>query len=202
MLNKPKHQPQLGRGTAVPGGTRGSYDCGPRAVQVGIDYLTQGALVPAIDEIRRRMQKPGPKTTSTYDAERCVDSYDSEMKRYKRASLRYERVTGSKYLPRIEDAIGRGDYVHFAINYGKFNDLMRRRTGDPDYRKGHSVGVLGMRYRKGSGIQYLLWDSLDDHRNPSIPQGPRWVPKAAVIGAWKAFGYYAGIMRGGERLVA
>lgn len=200
MLNKPKHQPQLGRGTPVPGKTRGSRDCGPRAIQVGIDFLTQGDLVPSIDEIRKRMGKSGAKTTSTTDAERCVDSYDTEMRKFDRAPLRYERVRGAKYIPRLEDAVGRGNYIHFAIDYGAFNKALKSKTGDPNFTGGHSVGVLGFRTRKGHGQEWLLWDSLDDHRRSGIPQGPRWVPKSAVITAFRSFGSYAGIMRGGERL--
>lgn len=200
MLDKPKHQPQLNRGVPVPGRTRGSRDCGPRSVQMMIDYLSRGQLVPTIEDIRKRMGKSGATTTSTADADRCVDSYDTEMRQFKRASLRYERVQGDDYLPRISDAIARGEPVQFAIHYGEFNRVMNGRTGDPNFTGGHSILVLGWRKPKGKAEQWLLFDPLDDHRRKEIPTGPRWVPKSAVIAAWKKFGAYAGIGRGGERL--
>lgn len=203
MLDKPRHQPQLGRGVPVPGRTRGSRDCGPRSVQMGIDYLTHGDLVPTIEDIRQRMGKPGPVPTSTTDANRCVDSYDIEMRRFKRASLRYEPLKGDDNLPRIADAIARGEAVHFAILYDEFNERMDGKTGDPNFRgpkSGHSVLVLGWAKPKGKGERWLLFDPLDDHRRPAIPTGPRWVPRSAIVAAWKAFGSYAGILRGGERL--
>lgn len=194
----PRHQPQLGRGTPVPGGTRGSRDCGPRTVQMGIDQLTRGELVPSIQEIRRRMHKPGAQTTNTSDADLCVESYGSEMARLDRRGLDYERYRGTVFLPKLTDAVRAGDYIQVAMNYGAFNRAMRHRTGDPDFTGGHSVGVHGWK-RSGSGQLWLLFDPLNDGRRKGIPNGPTWVPKEAVIAGWRSFGGYFGIFRGGER---
>lgn len=195
----PKHQPQLGRGIPVPGRSKGSRDCGPRTVQMGIAQLTRGQLVPSIADIRERMGKPGPQTTSTFDADRCVESYTVRvMAPLSRAGLDYIRFTGFRYLPLLRDAIKGGDYVQFAIDYGVLNKRLRGRTGDPAFTGGHSVGVHGWRIRDGK-VQWQLFDPLDDGRRKGIPNGPRWVSPGAVIAAWRSFGAYAGIFRGGER---
>jgi len=44
MTYLPAHQAQLGAGIPVPGRTRGSRDCGPRTVSMGIDKLTEGQV--------------------------------------------------------------------------------------------------------------------------------------------------------------
>lgn len=197
-IYQPRHQPQLNRGVPVPGGSRGSRDCGPRSIQMALDGLTRGELVPSIPEIRKRMGKSGAQTTNTSDAERCVESYDAEMSHFDRRRLIYDRFRGSVFLPLLSDAVRAGEPVQLAIDYGRFNVLMRRKTGDPNFTGGHSVMVHGWR-RSGHRQQWLLFDPLDDARRDGIPDGPRWVPKSALVGAWKSFGGYFGILRGGER---
>lgn len=194
-----KHQPQLGRGIPVPGGAQGSRDCGPRTIQMALDAATRGELVPSIQEIRKRMGKPGPQTTNTFDADRCVESYGgSDMFKLDRRGLDYDRFTGSTFLPLLTDAVRAGEPIQLAIDYGRFNREMRRKTGDPAFDGGHSVLVHGWK-RSGSGQQWYLFDPLDDGRRPGIPTGPRWVPKDALISAWRSFGCFFGIIRGGER---
>lgn len=194
-LYHPKHQPQLGRGVPVPGGSRGSRDCGPRTIQMGLDALTRGELVPTIVEIRRRMGKPGPVPTSTTDAERCVESFP--MATLDRRRLIYDRFHGEMFLPMLTDAVRAGEPIQVAIDYGIFNREMGRKTGDPNFTGGHSVLVHGWRRRNGQ--KWYLFDPLDDARRDGIPDGPRWVPKSAIIAAWRAFGGYFGVLRGGER---
>jgi hypothetical protein len=163
---------------------------------MGIDQVTRGQVVPSIVDIRKRMQKTGSKTTNTADAKRCVDSFKSIPGR---RPLRYVRLTGEAHLDVLDDAIKGGEYAHLAISYGVFNDKMDRKTGDPGFRKGHSVGVFGWK-RDGKGIiWWRLWDPLDDRRRPGIPKGSRWVRKSALVAALKSYGSYFGIIRGGEK---
>lgn len=197
----PKFRSQLGKGTPVPGGTRGSLDCGVRAVQHGIAGLTHGQLIVPVPEIRDRMNREGAEPTNTTDAERCVDSFDAEMARYDRRPLQYVRLRGELFLQHLIDASKSGEGVQWAIDYGTFNRLMHRlglRTGDPGYDDGHSIYTQGWRRAKGR-IFLFGYDSLDDHRRSEIPQGPRWIPASPIIGAWEAFGHFSGIFRGGER---
>ena len=191
----PKHQPQLGRGVPVPGRTQGSRDCGPRAVQVGIDFVSKGQKVPRITTIRKRMGRPGPQPTNIWNARDCVDG----MVVKGRKPLRYfikSRIAD------VRTAVAKGKYVHACIDYGKFNALAAR-TGDPNFTGGHSVGILGQRTKNGV-VQWLLWDSLDDHRRPSIPAGPRWLRRETIIRSMEAFAggtgrCYAGVLGGGQK---
>ena len=195
MAYRPKHQPQLGRGTPVPGRTQGSRDCGPRTVQMGIDYQSKGAKRPTISTIRQKMGRPGPQQTNIYNCQTCVDG----MPVPGRKPLRYfikSRVSD------VAAAVKAGKFVQLCIDYGKFNDLMSK-TGDPAFRGGHSVGVLGQRTKNGT-VQWLLFDPLDDKRRSNIPQGPRWVPKWKLVRALEKFGggpgrCYAGVFGGGGK---
>ena len=198
VIRSPRHQPQLGRGPTA------SKDCGPRAVQMGLDQISRGQLIPSIPDIRQRMGKAGNQTTNTSDAERAVESWDDEMVAFKRKPLRYERRQGEAWLRLLDDALKGGAYAHLAIDYGVFNDRCKAhgvRTGDPRFRGGHSVGIMGWKRDEKGTVFWRLWDPLDDARRPRvIPKGPRWVRRSILVAAWKAFGGYFGIFRGGERI--
>jgi hypothetical protein len=156
---------------------------------MGIDWATDGHNRPDIPAIRRRMGKEGFQTTTTADAERCVESL----------GLRYQRHTGRSSLSALKNAVRDGHFVQLAIKYGVLNDRLRR-TGDPNFRDGHSIGVLGQRTYRGE-LQWMLYDPLDDHRRSSIPQGPRWVAASAIIAACEGYGGFFGIFmkQGGHR---
>ena len=189
MTYLPQHQAQLDAGIPVPGRTRGSVDCGPRAASVGVDKLTAGEKVPKMPEMRRRMRTPGPQTTNVLDIKRGVESF----KRLRgRRPLRYLIRTR---LADIDAALARGKGVHLAIDYGVFNDIMAR-TGDPNFRGGHSIDIMGRRVRRGD-VWWLLYDSVDDGRRAGIPQGPRWVKARKVSKAAEAFAGGPGRCQGG-----
>lgn len=188
MTYSPRLQPQLGQGSPTE-----RRDCGPRAVSMGIDALTGGQVVPPIPEIRQRMSTEGNQTTNVYDAERGVESYDHIPGRQ---PLHYSvaRDTGL-----VKDAIRNGRPVQLAIDYGDFNRT--GRTGDPNFRDGHSVLVKGQRTHDGE-VEWFLFDPLDDARRAGIPRGPRWVSRERLVSALEAFapsGIYAGIFTGGNR---
>lgn len=192
----PKFQKQLGVGTPVPGATKGSRDCGPRTIQMGIDKQTRGRRVPTIDAIRKKMGTPGPQQTNIYDAKQGVEAFPA-VKGHK--PLRYYIKSRTAD---VKEAVKRGKYVQCCIHYGVWNRLMKA-TGDPNFTGGHSVGVYGQRTRNDV-VQWLLWDPLDDKRRRGIPQGPRWVPREKVIRAMEAFAggkgrCYAGVFGGGEK---
>jgi len=193
----PAHQAQLGAGIPVPGRTRGSRDCGPRSASVGVDKLSEGAKVPGMTEMRRRMGTPGPQRTSVLDIKRGVESYRRLRGREPLRFLLRSEVAD------IRRAIARGKGVMLAIDYGVFNALMRR-TGDPAYQGGHAIDIMGERSR-GGRLWWLLYDSLDDARRAGIPQGPRWVPALNVIRAAEAFAFdgsiQGGVYAGGRRRV-
>ena len=191
----PKFQRQMNRSDS----TTDSKDCGPRTIQMGIDALTMGEKVPSIETIRKKMGRQGNQTTNTSDAKKCVESYTSQAMGNKRNALKYARYTGVQHQDILDDAAKRGEYIQLCIDYGKFNDATGKKTGDPNFRGGHSVGVFGWRQLDDGTIQWKLWDPLDDKRRSGIPQGPRWVKKAHLMAAWKSFGGYFGILRGGQK---
>lgn len=185
----PIHQKQLGRGVPVPGKAQGSRDCGPRSWQMGVDARSKGRKRPGVRALRRRGGVTGPQATSIDDAHRALDGMNIPG----RTPLRYYR---KRQATAAQKAVAAGKPVHLAIDYGKWNDVMRKDTGDPAFRGGHSVLVFGER-RRGSGIEWLLFDPLDDGRRKAIPRGPRWVLRKHVMAAARALGgIWAGVIGG------
>jgi hypothetical protein len=141
------------------------------------------------------MGVPGPQRTDIWDANQGVESYVPTG----RKGLRYfikSRVAD------VRTAVAAGKFVQACVDYGELNRQLAK-TGDPAFRGGHSVGILGQRHRDGV-TWWLMWDPLDDHRRPEIPQGPRWVPRHKLVAAMEAFAggegrCYAGIFGGGQR---
>lgn len=195
MPNDPIHQAQLGRGIPVPGRTRGSLDCGPRSWQMGADDRTNGRVRPGVRALRRRAGVTGPQATSTADAQRALDG----LRVPGRTPLRYYRKSSAAA---VRQAVRNGRPVHLGIDYGAWNDSQRRRTGDPRYRGGHSVLVARER-RRGAGVEWLLFDPLDDGRRPGIERGGRWVLRRDLLAAATSFAggsgrVHAGVIGGGH----
>lgn len=197
MSYQPALQPQLGRGIPVPGRTRGSRDCGPRSWQMGIDARTRGRVHHTIAWLRNRGRVPGPVPTSIDDARKAIDGLAVPG----RSPLRYYR---RRKVAGVRKAVRAGFPVQLGIDYGAFNRLQRKRTGDPNFSGGHSVLVYGQRDGK-RGVEWQLFDPLDDGRRAGIPRGPRWVPRKHLIKAAVALAggdreaIYAGIVAGGRR---
>lgn len=200
MVYRPRHQPQLGRGVPVPGRTRGSRDCGPRSIQMGMDKQTRGRLLPGPVELRKRMGSEGPVPTNVWDAKQGVESYKGGTK------YRPMRYYIKRKVSDVKAAVRDGKPVQCAIDYGRFNDLMNK-TGDPYFRGGHSVMVVEQKRWADGTIVWLLYDPLDDQRRSTIPQGPRWVPRSKVVAAMVALaggnsnGIWAGVIGGGQKRV-
>lgn len=197
MPYEPRHQHQLGRGVPDPRGvkSKGSRDCGPRTVQMGIDHQTEGELVPSVADIREAMGTPGYQVTNVRDAERAVPTFHAPGRR----PLRYRvvRTTGD-----VRRAVRDGRFVQVCLDYGVFN-ARAGRTGDPAFEEGHSGGLHGARSRDGE-VEWQLYDPLDDERRPEIPDGPRWVRRAHIMAAIEAFAggrgqAWAGIFYGGQK---
>ena len=204
----PRFRSQLGKGTPVPGATRGSKDCGMRSFQHAFGFLTHDKFVPWVDNIRQRMGRvpyldggelvvPG---SNVWDMEKAAKTYDAALARRGRKPIRVYKKFSTASLRR---AVNAGRVVQVAIDYGVFNRVMGR-TGDPNYSGGHSVVVLGEKKWGNGAVVWKLYDSLDDERRPGIPQGPRWVPRWKVIKAAEAWSggkghVTAGVFRGGHK---
>jgi len=182
--------------TPVPGKTDGAMDCGPRAAQHGIRYLTRGEVSPAIREIRKRGNVPGPQLTNIYDLQRAVESYTPRGRTPLRLFIK-------DHVGDIKGAVNAGKAALICIDYGTFNRLAAK-TGDPNYMKGHSVMVTDERQYEGE-VEWLLYDSLDDARRKGIAgPGPRWVDRSILVRSMEAFAKadgrcYAGVFGGGQK---
>lgn len=164
---------------------------------MAMDKQTKGRLKPGPQELRERMGTPGPVTTNVWDAKKGVESYKGGTK-YK--PMRYYI---KRKVSEVSQAVRAGKPVQLAIHYGVFNDLARK-TGDPNFRGGHSVMVCEQKVLKNGTVMWLLYDSLDDSRRSTIPQGPRWVKKSIIVAALKALAggnpnaIFAGVIGGGQ----
>jgi hypothetical protein len=199
----PRFRSQLGKGTPVPGATRGSKDCNVRAFQHAFGQLTKDKFVPWVDNIRIRMGRPGPTGTTLWNSQKAAATYDAALKQRGRKPIRvYMKYTKDG----VKKAVRNKAPVCIAIDYGQFNKQMSR-TGDPNFTGGHGIMVLGEKKWNDGTIVWKLYDSLDDNRRNSIPQGPRWVPRYKVLKAAEVWArktnnteVVAGVFRGGGAL--
>ncbi len=198
MPYQPLHQAQLGRGVPVPGGTTGARDCGPRSWQMAADARSHGRIRPGVRRLRRRAGAPGPVPTSIDHARRALHGLPVAG----RTPLRYYR---KRRVAEVRQAVRRGKPVHLAIDYGAWNRSQRGRTGDPNFRGSHSVLITRQR-KRGHGVEWLLFDPLDDGRRRGIERGGRWVLRRHLIAAAVKLaggnrnGIWAGVIGGANRV--
>ena len=192
---RPRFRPQLGRGTPVPGATRGSKDCNLRAFQHALGKLTRDTAVPWVRHIRQAMGRPGPTGTNLWDTRKAARELDGWMeqrgRKPVRAYLKFTRKAARQAVRKLRPLV-------MAVDYGEWNDLMGR-TGDPNYRGGHAIFVLGQKRWADGTIVWCVWDSLEDNRRNAIPQGPKWRPRWKVL---KAARVWADKTAPGAQLVA
>jgi len=193
----PVHRMQLGRGTPVPGRTRGALDCGPRSWQVGIDARTRGTAFYPVSFLRARGRVPGPQPTNIDDAKRAIDG----LRVQRRTPLRYFR---RRTVAGVRKAVRRGFPVQLAISYRKWNTIVKHDSGDPAFRGGHSILIADQRDR-GHGVEWLIYDSLEDGRRKNIPRGPSWRRRRDVVAAAVALAdgdrnrIWAGVIAGAKK---
>lgn len=202
MSYTPRLRTQLGKGTKVPGGTQGARDCGIRAFQHGFGYLTHDKAVPWVQSIRNRMGRPGPTGTNIWDMEQAALTYDDWLDERGRKPIRlYKKFSKAA----IRKAVQAGHIVTLAVDYGEWNERMGK-TGDPNYRGGHAIDVLGEKRWPDGTVVWQVFDSLEDNRRNEIPQGPKWRPRWKVLKAAEAWArktsgtqVVGGVFRGGGK---
>lgn len=201
----PRLRTQLGKGTPVPGATRGSKDCGPRSFMHGFGYLTRDKAVPWVSLIRDWMERKGPTGTNVWDMQKAAKAADDWLAKRGRNPIRvYLKFTRSA----VKDAVRNKRIVQLAVDYGEWNRIMGK-TGDPNYKGGHSITVLGERRWDNGTIVWRVYDSLEDNRRNEIPMGPKWRPRWKVLRAAKVWAnktapgvdveLVGGVFRGGGR---
>lgn len=179
----PRLRTQLGKGTPVPGRTRGSKDCGVRTFQHGMGYVSKDRAVATVPVIREWMEREGPQGTNVWDMYTAAGKTKAFMAERGRKPLRFYKVFKRRG---IINAVQRGKFCQVSIDYGAWNSLVGR-TGDPNYRGGHSIGVCGEKRWKDGTLVWLVFDSLEDNRRREIPRGPNWRPRWKVLNAAKVW---------------
>lgn len=175
----PRFRWQLGRGTPVEDGVDGSKDCNVRVFQHQVGFLTKDVAVPWVGLIREWMGRAGGTGTNLWNSQAAMRRMDSWLGRLGRKPIRgYLKF----HKRAVRDAIRNGRGVGIAVDYGKWNELMGS-SGDPNYRGGHGIWAVGEKRWKDGTIVWLIYDSLEDNRRNTIPQGPKWRPRWKVLKA-------------------
>jgi len=183
----PRLRTQLGKGTPVPGRTRGSRDCGMRTFEHGMGYVSRDEAVASVQRIREWMERepvngrvPG---SNVWDMHLAASKADAFMEARGRRPLKFYKVFKRRG---VINAVQRGKFCQVSIDYGAWNSLVGR-SGDPNYRGGHSIGVCGEKRWKDGTLVWLVFDSLEDNRRREIPRGPIWRPRWKVLNAAKVW---------------
>ena len=177
---RPKHRTQLWRPET------GQFDCGPRTWQHGIDFARRSHDVPGIDRLRQWAGQPGAQTTNVYDADRV----------FERMGLKYARKVNAEWDVAVQ-ALKSGKGLHLCVAYGVMTDLQRAKSGDKQFRGGHSIWVQEIRRTREGRRIVLDFDSLFDGRRSNIPEGPQWLRLSTLRAACAAFAGHEGRFWGG-----
>jgi hypothetical protein len=154
----PTFRPQL---TGVP--TQG-VDCGVRATQMMLDWLSKGKVIRSVKAIREAMGDQDETNYTQWDM--VIDQLGGQ-------TLGFSGETTNSY-ERAEDHMNRGGAVIWAVHYGTMRAKARSKVGSPSFSGYHAILTIGSRMREQR--QWRSFDSLLDGRYLGCPQGPIWVP--------------------------
>ena len=162
----PKHYPQL---TSI---ATAAVDCGVRATQTAIDWLTKGKFVPGVNRIRRVMNDEDQTNYRQWDSaiDTLTAGYDAS------ATLTNSAADITKHLKS-------GGAVILAIHYGVWDRIASALSGSHTFKGFHAVFYAGWKKKTSKTRSY---DSLYDGRFKGCPKGPRWVKLTKVMGAARA----------------
>lgn len=164
----PSHYPQL---TNI---VTAAVDCGARATQTAIDWLTKGEFVPSIKRIRNVMGDKDETNYTQWDSaiDRLASGYDAS------ATLTNDPMV-------IATHIKNGGGVIVAIHYGVWDRIARALSGSHTFKGYHAVFYVGW---KSKNLKTRSYDSLYDGRFEGCPKGPQWVTLSKVMKAARAVG--------------
>lgn len=173
----PPHRPQL---TGVP---TAAYDCGVRATQMALNWLSKGKVNRSVVQIRKIM---GDQDETNYgDWDRVIDELGG----------RTEGFSGERTnsWTRTRDHMNSGGAVIVAIHYGTHRRLMQSKSGSLTFTGGHAAMYVGSRTRNDQR-QWRSYDSLLDGRYKGCPNGPVWVPQWKVKKAMEGMGAFYSLL--------
>lgn len=160
----PTHRPQL---TGIP---TASVDCGVRATQMGLDWLSKGAVTRSVKAIRDVM---GDQDATNYvQWDKVIDGLGGKTLGFS------GQKTNDADLAKSH--MSDGGAVIWAVHYGTLRKLMQAKCGSLTFNDYHAILTAGRRTRDGQG-QWRDFDSLLDGRYQGCPNGPVWAPQWKLL---------------------
>lgn len=168
----PSHRPQL---TGVP---TESVDCGVRATQMGLDWLSKGSVIRSVAKIRE-LGGMGSGPTNYFEWDEVIDKLGGRTEGFSgEKSNSWDRAAGH---------MNDGGAIIVAVDYGEYRSRMQSKSGSLTFDGAHAILFAGSRSVKGQQ-QWRSFDSLLDGRYRGCPNGPVWVPQWKVRKAMEALG--------------
>lgn len=144
-------------------------DCGTRVTQMGLDWLTKGALRMSIAKIREAMDDQDQTNYQQWDA--LIDTLGG-------LTYGFRGVKTNRFAD-VRDHLAAQGAVMWTSDYAKERKLMQGKCGSLTFGGYHAELLAGLRQRDGSN-ETLKLDPLNDGRYKGCPNGKVWVP------LWKA----------------
>lgn len=153
-------------------------NCGPCACATGADFGSCGEYRPRVATVRKAMGVPtGP--TSIRDSIRAYQSFADEFKARGRKPPRIRAMLFGSWADDAMPALREGHALQLAVNYATLNRIAPKLSGDKRFMGAHMIFAHGL-FRRDGVPSVRVWDSLDDHRRPGIPDGPILWPVAVL----------------------
>lgn len=157
----PDFSPQLKAGIKT-----AHVDCGVRATQMALRWLSNGAVNRSVERIRE-IGDMGDGPTNYYEWDTVIDELGGKTLGFKGVKTNdWDEVKG--HLHNEGAAI-------LAVDYGVYRRLMQSKSGSLTFNGYHAILFINKR-RRGDTNQTRSFDSLLDGRYKGCPNGPVWVP--------------------------
>ncbi len=176
LMYYPTHRPQL-TGIATAG-----VDCGVRATQMGLAWLSKGKVILSVKQIRAVMKDQDQ--TNYADWDRVIDALGGRT-----LGFSGEKTNDAAHArEHMEDGGASGGAVIWAVDYGKLRRAMPAKTGSLTFNGYHAILTVGSRDTKRKPPEWRDFDSLLDGRYRGCPNGPVWAPRGKILDAAKEVG--------------
>jgi hypothetical protein len=155
-----------------------SVDCGVRATQMGIEWLSKGDQIPSVSKIRD-VGGMGSGPTNYYEWDTVIDELGGRK-------LGYQGVKTNSW-DEVKDHLMNDGAAIVAVDYGEYRRLMQAKSGSLTFSGYHAILFVNSRRRDNTN-QTRSFDSLLDGRYKGCPSSPVWVPHYKVRKSAEAVG--------------
>ena len=159
-----------------------SVDCGVRATQMAVEWLSKGDQVPSVSKIRE-IGDMGDGPTNYYEWDTVIDELGGRK-------LGYAGVKTNSWDDVKTHIMGEGAAI-VAVDYGVYRRSMQAKSGSLTFNGYHAILFIDSRRRQNQN-QTRSFDSLLDGRYKGCPSGPVWVPHWKVRAAAQEVGHKEG----------